>query len=441
MRISLVSKILIFIFIVAVSASLMFGLALRAHSESRFDNHNLKIGKGAVEDLHRRMNSYLDQQLITNLSFGVWQDGQLITEGNYGPTSERITAPVSDNTIYRIRSMTKPVTAIGLLILMERGHFKLSDPITDYLPEFEKTEVLADIDANGEMYTYPWLYPPTMEQLLSHTAGFAYARSNHDIIEQKLNEAGIVNAPNTDELVRILALVPYVAMPGAEWNYSISSDLQGAIIERITGQTLANFLDAEVFDPLQMSNTGFHVSSRDNSRISGISRYVQGHAEYTASEASDLSAQSQVYFEGGHGLYSTRADYLKFLNMLREDGRVGDLEIISLETLEQFQRNAIRFRGGEGRQRSHGASAGLGFGLGIGTIEDPLIAQLPAPTGTNFWTGALGTWFWIDPVNDIVFIGMTQSENTSAFSMMQTAMTAIYGEPAPPLENGRAHGR
>ncbi|NQY14923.1 MAG: beta-lactamase family protein [Henriciella sp.] len=375
------------------------------------------------------MQSYVDQNIITNLSFGVWQDGQLITEGNYGPISETISAPVSDTTIYRIRSMTKPVTAIGLLILMERGHFKLSDPITKFLPEFEENEVLADYDSDGVLYTYPWLYSPTMEQLLAHTAGFAYDRTNSGVIDQKLNESGISDSPDTDEFVRTLASFPYVSMPGAEWNYSFASDLQGAIIERITGQSLAEFLKKEVFDPLHMSDTGFYVAPRESVRISGVGRLFQGEFKYIELEASDFTAQSRVYFEGGHGLYSTRSDYFKFLNMLRKGGRVGDHQIISSETSDRFQRNAIQYRGGHGRQRSYGGGAGLGFGLGIGTIEEPELAQLPAPKGTMYWTGALGTWFWIDPVNDIVFIGMTQSDGAVEPNMMKGSMITIYGDP------------
>lgn len=423
------SKILIFVFIIAFTASLMFGLTLRAHGESGFDGHKLRIGKGAVEDLHSRMQSYVDQNIITNLSFGVWQDGQLITEGNYGPISETISAPVSDTTIYRIRSMTKPVTAIGLLILMERGHFKLSDPITKFLPEFEETEVLADYDSDGALYTYPWLYSPTMEQLLAHTAGFAYGRANYNIIEHKLHESRISYSSDTDEFVRTLASLPYISMPGAEWNYSFSSDLQGAIIERITGQNLADFLRKEVFAPLQMSDTGFYVATRESDRISGIGRQFQGKIEYIESEASDFRSQSKFYFEGGHGLYSTRADFIKFLSVLRDGGRDKENKLVSSETLERFQRNAIRYRGGEGRQQSYGAGAGLGFGLGIGTIEDPDIAGLPAPKGTTYWTGALGTWFWVDPINDIIFIGMTQNDQANELDIMGEAMAAIYGDP------------
>ncbi|MEM9572204.1 MAG: serine hydrolase domain-containing protein [Pseudomonadota bacterium] len=441
MRNPTVSKILIFAFVLTLSTTLMFNFAFLARGEPLPEPNVVRIGKGAVDELHLKMLSYQQRQHITNISFGVWQDGALVTEGDYGPVSETFAEPVTDTTIYRIRSMTKPITAIGLLILMERGHFDLSDPITKFLPEFEDTEVIADYDASGQLYTYKWLYPPTMKQLLSHTAGFAYYHPKGGVIEQRLNAMNIAESPNTDALVRTMATVPYVSMPGAEWHYSLSSDLQGAIIERITGQTLSAFLKQEIFDPLNMKDTGFHVAASETHRLSGVSRIVDDKAEYIALEAADTVTQSQIYDEGGHGLYSTRADYLKFLDMLRNRGRVGRHQLISPDTLDRFNTNAIRYRGGEGRQRSHGQGAGLGFGLGIGTVENPTIANLAAPKGTTYWTGALGTWFWVDPVNDIVFIGMIQNDGVIEPDIMKSAMAAIYGEPTPSIEISDQHSR
>lgn len=410
---------------------LMFGLAMRARGEPLPHQGELVVGKGAVEDLHIKMQDYVSRGLISNISFGIWQHGTLLNEGNYGPISDTNKASVSDTTIYRIRSMTTPITAIGLMILMERGHFKLSDPMTKFLPEFDATETLADYDPDGSLYTYLALYPPTMGQLLSHTAGLAYWHPKGGIIDRKLYATDVAVAPDTDTLVDVTSQLPYVSMPGAEWNYSIASDLQGAIIERITGETLDTFLDRELFQPLGMDDTSFYVAKDHQTRLSGVTRLEEDQAVAVALEPSDPDSQSKVYAEGGHGLYSTRKDYFKFLDLLRRDGRVGGQQILTPNTLTQFRSNAITYRGQPGRQQSHGKWAGLGFGLGIGTLEDPVIANMSAPKGTNYWYGALGTWFWIDPVNDIVFIGMIQSETQIEPDMMRTAMTAIYGNPSP----------
>ncbi|MEO1188145.1 MAG: serine hydrolase domain-containing protein, partial [Pseudomonadota bacterium] len=327
-----------------------------------------------------------------------------------------------------VRSMTKPVTAIGLLILMERGHFHLSDPITEFLPEFEATETLADYDQAGALYTYPSLYPPTMEQLLSHTAGLAYWQANGGIIDQRLMAAEVDLSEDTQTLVRAAASYPYVAMPGSEWNYSLASDLQGAIIERITGQSLAKFLKQEIFDPLGMSDTGFYVSEAAMTRLSDVTVISGSGFDYVRSAPADHNAEREVYFEGGHGLYTTRRDYSKFLDAIRGDGTKGAVQLLTAKTLEQFRTNAIKYRGQPGRRRTYGGAAGLGFGLGVGIIEDPNIANLAAPVSTYYWYGALGTFFWIDPKNDITFIGMIQSQSDVEPDIMRAAMDAIYGQ-------------
>lgn len=422
------SKIFISLLVTSISVWLMSCVAFDANAERRAERGTLEISQRDVSELHDRIQGYLARQQVANFSFGVWQNGQLVTEGDYGSTSPANPEPVSDTTIYRIQSMTKPITAVGFMILLERGHFSLSDPITKFLPEFKTTETLADYDEAGTLYTYRPPNPPTMEQLLSHTSGLAYWQTSGGIIDQRILAAGLAQSRDTDFLVRALAEYPYIAMPGSEWNYSFASDMQGAIIERITGQSLASFLELEVFQPLGMTDTGFHVPAHKGQRISAETSFSSSRFEYVPSKPSTLTEQSKIYFEGGHGLYSTRRDYLKFLDALRGNGENGTARILSAEALEKLKTNAIKHRGAPGPRRSYGVQAGLGFGLGVGLIEDPLIANLAAPKGTYYWQGALGTFFWVDPVNDLVFVGMLQSQTKLEPDLMANAMDAIYGD-------------
>lgn len=324
--------------------------------------------------------------------------------------------------------MTKPVTAVGLLILLERGHFDLDDPITEFLPEFEHTETLADYDADGQLFTYRAPYKPTMRHLLSHTAGFAYWRPNGGIIDERLFAANIADSVDGDAFVHAVAQEPYIAMPGSEWNYSVASDLQGIVIERISGQSLPDFLEQELFAPLGMMDTGFDVPVDKIDRLSDVTRAHETGLEYILVEPADEASQSNVFAEGGHGLYSTQRDYLQFLNLLRNQGRAGDQQMLSPKTLDLFHTNAIKYRGAPGRQRPSGSGSGVGYGLGVGTVEDPNRAGMAAPKGTYYWNSALGTWFWIDPVNDIVFIGMVQSATSIEPDAMKAAMASIYGD-------------
>ncbi len=392
------------------------------------------IGEDAVLELHRTLEAYVTTDQVANMGFSVWQDGVRVTEGYYGPVSPTHPETVSDTSLYRIRSMTKPVTAIGLLILMERGHFKLSDPITDFLPEFKPTETLGDYDADGTLFTYRAPYPPTMAQLLSHTAGLGYWRDSGGPVDQMLFDSGISTSVTIEDLVEQAARVPYKKMPGAEWQYSMASDLQGAIIERISGQRLGDFLQAELFTPLGMIDTSFYVPAHASERLSGITVPGRSGLTYVPGEDWRKVAEDKVYHEGGHGLYSTQSDYFRFLEFLQNDGRSAVGPLLTPETLALFRTNAIRFRQQPARQSGRGGGAGLGFGFGVATVEDPIAAGMRAPQDTYFWYGALGTWFWIDPVNEIIFIGMIQSQAPIEPNLIKASMLAVYG-PGDDIDN------
>ena len=384
-----------------------------------------------LQTLDRDVLSYVDEAKVSNMSYGLWQSGALIASGFRGEVHDSSAQIVSDTSIHRIYSMTKPVTAIGLLILLEQGQFALDDPITKFLPEFEDTEVLADYDAEGEMFTYRPVRPASMAQLLSHTAGFVYGNQGLGFLEDRLSELQPLASTSGDELVEKVASLPYNALPGSEFRYSISSDLQGVIIERMTGESLDTFLKRELFVPLGMMDTGFYVEEADLSRVSSVTKITDNGLVSANEPAATLDAQSETFFEGGQGLFSTMSDYQKFATFLMNGGRLGDLRLLGEERVELFRGNAIRYRGLPGRQGPNGDPAGLGYGYGVATIEDRKRANLNAPEGTYFWYGALGTWFWVDPENEIVFVGMMQSQSVPAHEMLKLSMNTLYEAPEP----------
>ena len=367
---------------------------------------------------------------VGNMTYGLWQRGALVQSGAYGPVQKGGDTSVSPDTIYQIYSMTKPVTALGMLILHERGYFDLDDPITAVLPEFEGIEVVADYDEDGRIFTYRPPGPPTFRQLLSHTAGFAYQSENRSLIDQKYIALGVATAPDGDALVSRMARVPLMRTPGAEWHYSFASDLQGVIIERLTGESLHEFLKREIFDRLNMQDTGFFVVKEDQHRVSSIATFSQGRLVHEPAGDLSRAAQRETYFEGGHGLVSTLADYHRFLDMLRRKGRVGGVQIVSPDSVDLMTHNAIRYQGEPAPQRGYGRGSGLGYGFGVSIVERPSIAGLSAPEGTYYWYGALGSWFWVDPKNEIVFVGMIQTRAPIGPDMLAASMEAVYG-PVP----------
>ena len=319
-----------------------------------------------------------------------------------------------------------------MLILMERGEFRLDDPITRFLPEFETTEVLADSDSNGNFYTYRPPRPPTMAQLLSHTAGLAYGGEALGPINQKLRDEGVQGAADLETLTSIVSRVPYISAPGAEWNYSIASDLQGAIIERISGESLDSFLKREVFDPLGMVDSGFYVDPHNLNRLSGVTERTASGFAYLTSEDPSQDAQSKMYHEGGHGLVSTQRDYARFLAFLVNKGELDGVRLLQPETVSRLRTNAIQYRGGPSVMRGRGKRAGLGFGFGVAVLENRQVAEMSAPRGTYYWYGAKGNWFWVDPVNRITFIGMIQTESELDVDPIRLSMRHIYGPVTPP---------
>jgi len=373
--------------------------------------------------------SYVQTGQIANVSYGVWQYGALIKDGFHGTIPNDSSTRVADDTIYQIYSMTKLVTAVGMLILNERGCFDLDDPITTVLPEFEGIEVVADYDEDGELYTFLPPEGPTFRQLLSHTAGFAYQSESRHPVDRAFIELDVANAPSGDDLVARVTSMPLMRSPGSEWNYSIASDLQGVVIERLTGETLHGFLTREIFDRLNMRDTGFFIPEEKATRVSAVTRRSANGLNFDPRVDLSKEAQALTYFEGGHGLVSTLADYHRFLETLRRGGSVGPIQILTPESVVVLSSNAIRYKGQPAPQRGYGSQSGLGYGFGVGIVENPSVSGYHAPKGSYFWYGALGSWFWVDPTNEIVFIGMIQTQTPISPDIIKASMTSVYGPP------------
>lgn len=393
----------------------------------------IQVSDTRLAELDRFARSKVQSDQFGNIAYGLWQGGALLQSGFHGPVQPSQADTVAEDTIYQIYSMTKPVTAVGLMILHERGYFDLDDPITTVLPELDEIEVVADYDENDRLFTYLPPHAPTFRQLLSHSAGFAYQSAERSPIDRKYIALGVTESPTGDELVARVASVPLMRTPGAEWHYSIASDLQGVIIERLTGETLHAFLKREIFDRLAMHDTGFFVDEAKAKRISAVSQHENGKLIYQPRANLSEAHQGRTFFEGGHGLMSTLEDYHRFLELLRRGGRTGPIEILAPESVEALTTNAIRYHGQPAPQRGYGSQSGLGYGFGVSIIENPEVAGMSAPKGTYYWYGALGSWFWVDPQNEIVFIGMIQTPDPVAPDMIAATMARVYG--AAPRSN------
>ena len=304
-------------------------------------------------------------------------------------------APARPDTIWRIASMTKPVVGVAMMQLWEKGLWKLDDPVARHIPEFAGLKVKA---RDGSLV--PQASPMTMAQLMSHTAGFD--------VSAGYAQAGL-RSGDLKEMIRRLAALPLAAQPGTDWRYGPSVDIQGHVVERLSGERLDDYLRRHIFDPLKMPDTGFHVSPEKAPRVARIHTYRDGRI--VAGPAQVVPVAPPVFLSGGGGLLSTASDYFRFAQALLDGGALDGARVLKPDTVKLMRRNLLA--AGVALDLYGPAQPGVGFGLDFAVIQDPAAARAPQGRETFYWGGAFGTWFWIDPTNDIVFVGMIQNLNGS----------------------------
>ncbi len=359
----------------------------------------------ALQTIDALLGGFIADGELAGAAFLVAQHGQVLHRATLGLKDIAAGEALTEDTLYRIFSMTKPVTAVAMMILRERGLWSPDDPIAKHLPE------LADL--KGPDGSAPD-HAPTLLELMTHTAGFAYGigPGPHDPTDAAYIEAGLWQAADLADFARRLASIPLAYQPGATWRYSLSMDLQGAIVERLTGRTLPDFMREEIFIPLGMADTDFYVPAGKAPRLASLyHRYgvpalaILDHPSFVRDPAHIPQIPS-----GGGGLYSTLADYARFAQMLLNGGELEGVRILKPASVAEMTANHLPRRildaGVEaGFQR---VGPGRGYAYNGAVFTDPAAAGVPVGRGTYQWDGASGVWFWIDPENDVLFVGMIQ---------------------------------
>ena len=376
-------------------------------------------------------HAYVDKGKLPGVQTLISRRGELVHHDCYGFADVEAETATTPDTLYRIYSMTKPITSVGLMMLFEEGKFLLENPVSRFLPEFADVQVW-DGGTAEEPQTRPPARPITVHDVLTHMSGLTYGfHFQHPVDEMYRNNGlGDFSEPSFDlaEGMARLASLPLLFDPGSRWNYSMSTDVCGRLIEVMSGQSLDEYLRDHVLDPLGMSDTAFCALEADLDRCSPL--YVRGNdGKLKVMAPARTMVAPPKFLSGGGGLVGTGRDYMRFCNMLLGGGQLDGVRLLSSRTVGYMARNHLpdgKLLNEVGQSTfSEAAMEGTGFGLGFSTVEDAAALQNLASEGEFSWGGAASTAFWVDPDEEICVVFMTQLLPSDTYPIRRQLRAAV----------------
>ena len=360
------------------------------------------------------------------------RDGETVHETVLGNRDVERGVALTADTVFRIYSMTKPVACVALMTLVEEGLIALDDPVAKHIPAWKDLGVFA---AGVDAYmTTPPTRPMQVVDLMRHTSGLTYgfqSRTNVDAAYRKLKVEEMHGDHDLETFIGMLAKLPLEFSPGEAWNYSVSTDVVGYLVQKIAGKSLSQVLRERIFEPLKMTDTGFFVREDQRSRFGACYNATpQGGLKLQDDPQASPYLKPPALESGGGGLVSTAADYLRFANMLVNGGELDGARILSPMTVRLMASNHLP--GGKDLTElsrslfSESTNAGVGFGLGFAVVFDPPKTLIPCSMGEFYWGGAASTAFWVDPVEKVTAVFMTQLLPSSTYPIRRELRTLVY---------------
>ena len=380
-----------------------------------------------LERIDQAMQGYVDRKEVPGVVGLIARRGQLVYHKSFGHRDVETQAPMSNDTIFRIASMTKPIASVAAMMLWEEGRFQLRDPISKYLPEFKSMKIAIPVepgDQAREAYrTVGASRPITIQHLLTHTSGLP--NPYRGVTQGLYNEVRRDRKPGgtVGDYVSALAKLPLNFEPGERWEYGPATDVVGRLVEVLSGMTLDEYLKQKIFEPLGMTDTHFYLPRSKVARLAALYRPdSDGRIELQESpdENSRWVKEPHVYFSGAGGLVSTTSDYFRFHQMMLNGGELDGARILGPRTVRLMTANhtgdlAIWLRG-----------PGSGFGLGYAVVLDQGPSAMPAAEGSYAWGGAYCTVFWVDPADEVIGILMTQVRPYTHLNIRRDFQTLAY---------------
>ena len=387
------------------------------------DPESVGVSSERLSRIHPVMEKHVADDKLSGAATLIYRAGQVVYRDAIGLMDRERQLSMRHDSIFRIYSMTKPITCVALMMLYEQGRFRLADPISKFIPAFADLKVHPPGDARSDKLE-ALERDVTVHDLLCHTSGMTYHFSEYGPVEQLYRDAKVVSDQSLGQFVADLAELPLAFQPGTAWRYSLSQDVVAHLVEVLSDSPFDEFLATNIFGPLGMTDTGFYVPADKHDRFAamyGARDVLEFDATGAAAKADAdggvneligdpltcLESRPHNVLRGGHGLVSTLDDYLLFCRMLLDEGELRGVRLLSRKTVELMRCNhlpAALFPIGF----EDGPRLGIGYGLGFGTVMDVGQSQSVGSADTYFWSGAATTSFWIDPREDLIGIQMAQ---------------------------------
>ncbi len=377
--------------------------------------------------------TYVDTGKLPGAVTLVARHGEIAHFGAVGMADVERGTPLATDTLFRIYSMTKPITSVAFMMLVEEGRVALDDLVDTFIPAW-KTLGVFSAGIPPQCLTERTKRPMQMVDLLRHTSGLTYgfqSRTNVDAAYRKAGIGEVETRGTLADFIDQLSRLPLEFSPGDAWNYSVSTDVLGYLVEIISGMPFADFLRTRIFEPLGMTDTGFHVPPEKASRFAACyNRGPDGALALQDDPTKSSYLAPPSFYSGGGGLVSTATDYLKFCAMLLNGGQANGDRFLSRKTIALMTANHLP--GGQDLTQlsrslfSEATNAGIGFGLGFAVNINPAQVLLPGSVGEYYWGGAASTAFWVDPAEDLVVVFMTQLLPSSTYPIRRQLRTLVY---------------
>ena len=389
------------------------------------DPAQVGISAERLERLDAGMQAMVEDGKLAGVATMLARHGKVVFTDAAGKLDVSKDAPVEFDSIFRIYSMTKPVVGVAMMMLHEEGKWQLNDPVSKYIPAFMDLKVYTGQDAEGEMEVEDIERGKriTVRDLMKHTAGLGYTLNpRHPVTKAFQDNRVLDSSAPLQTMIDKLVEVPLVAQPQTMWAYSAAVDVQGYLVEQLSGQPLGEFLQERIFGPLGMVDTAFYVPSDKTDRVAAIHAPSQDSGltpTYTGRRATRTSSPAGP--SGGGGLYGTAPDYIRFAQMLLNEGELNGVRLLSPRSIEMMRTNHLT----DVEQATY-RRPGQGWGLDFSVVIDSAASGQSWSTGSYYWIGIAGTWFWVDPELDLTFVGMIQHNGGAISEVQQLSRSLVY---------------